>query len=241
VSELTQWIAQTGPANVLAQLRSLPYWWPILTAVKWPDDVYHVVDTLGLATLDQARAWAQAANLGEMPNREVWQRLVTSPCSIDPASLPLVPWSVLDVARDQQVVTSPDYWRMNSDAMYPMPTEVQLRSIAHDCPSWRFKHTGDERFDCNKHVNVARGWLSAMGLREMAGKAGTRHFRQGSLIYGHAVLLAYSQDSTYSPVYCWWWEPQNGEIYPVSKTDLGSGHLYWWEKPDRVELALADF
>jgi hypothetical protein len=148
---------------------------------------------------------------------------------------------VLDVARDQQVVTAEGYWRMNSDLMYPMPTEAQLRTVARECPSWRYRHSGDERFDCDDHVNIARGWLSANGLRGMAGKAGTVHYRQGQVIYGHAVLLAYSRETEFSPVVCWWWEPQNGEIYPVSKTDLGSGNLYPWEKPDRVELSLADF
>ncbi len=241
MSQLTDWIKATGPDAVVAQLRTLPYWWPILTAITEPHDLYATVDALGLRTLDEARAWAQAANLGEMPNRATWQRLVTSPCSVDLLGLPFVQWPVLGEALHAQIPTKPDYWRMNSDLDYPMPTEAQLRQIARECPSKRYRHTGDERLDCDDHVNIARGWLSARGLRGMAGKAATVHYRQDAVVYGHAVLLAFSRETENSPIVCWWWEPQNGEVYPVSKVDLGSGALWWWQKPDRLELAYADF
>lgn len=63
MTELTDYIRKTGPANVLAQLRTLPYWRPVLMAVKTPDDLVRVVDALGLRTLDEARAMA-ASNTG---------------------------------------------------------------------------------------------------------------------------------------------------------------------------------
>lgn len=237
MSELTNYISQQGPDNVLAQIRSTPYWWALSMAVKSGKDLFHVVKTMGWTTLADVVEWVNASQT-LIQHRETWARLVNPGTWVKADGLGTVSWLALDDARFAQCSSDPDYQRMNSDATYLIPTEAQLRQIAADCPSWRMQYV-PERNDCDDFVAAARGWLASQGLGNLAaGKVGIRAYEAGQVIYGHAVLLCFSREAASGPITAWWWEPQDGKLYPVSFTRLGANIFQW---PDRVGLAWADF
>jgi len=242
MSLLTDTIDQMGAATALAMIRALPYWKYLSEAVKSAKDIYHVVNTLGFQTKEDLESWLHACHSGPVPQVDLWLSLVNPKCSVKASDLQTVTWAELDGARDLQCNTAPDYHRMNSDRVYLIGTEAQLRTFSKEDVSWRYENTGHEISDCDDLVNISRGWKSAHGIGNYAeGKAGTRHFRESVLMYGHAVTLAYSRENGTAPIIAWWKEPQTGEVHPVSKTDLGDPSGYAWTKPDRVEIAWGDF
>lgn len=235
---ISDYLNQNGTQGAYSLIQSTPFWWPLRMAVKSPRDILHACSSLGLSTLEDLQAWIVAANSGPIPQREKWQALATPTTTIKPSDLGSCTWAQMDQARFTQCVSASDYKRMNSDAGYLCPTEAQLRQIAKDCPSWRLEWL-TERNDCDDFVLFARGWLASQGLGNLsAGKAGTVHYAGSTILYGHAVLLAFSRETPTAPLVAWWWEPQNGELYPVTYTRLGANWLQW---PDRVEIAWGDF
>ncbi len=242
MTALTDYIDNMGADKALTMIRATPYWWPLSMAVKSAKDIYHVVAAMQWQELADLQAWVSACNTDAIPNRELWQSLVAPQCSVRALDLGVVTWTVMDTARDQQCNTATDYKRMNSDRDYFIPTEAQLRVIAKACVSWRHQHSRTENGDCDDFVNIARGWLSTVGLGNLSvGKAGTRHFTGEALKYGHALLLSFTREAATGAVTAWWWEPQTGEIHPIATADLGNPSLFPWDKPDIVQLAWCDF
>lgn len=243
MTQLTDYIDQQGADNALNMIRTHDYWWALSLAVKSAKDIKHVVNTMDFQTLPELQAWVQACNTGPMPKRELWQALVNPQCSVKASDLLPCTWPEMDVARDQQCTTAADYKRNNSDRNYLAPTEAQLRVIAQACPSWRYQYGAGESSDCDDAVRIARGWLSSVGLGGLAGGlAGTVHYLNDAMLYGHAVILCFvTRESATAPLKAWWWEPQTGQIHPVSVTDLGNPSPYPWDKPNLAKLAWADF
>lgn len=239
--KVSDYLRQQGAANVLSYLRSTPGCWPLSLAIKAPKDVQFVADALALDTMEAVNAWLAEAQGGRIARQDVWQELV-APTIGDITGLQDVAWPALDEARHLQCTSATDYQRMNSDAGYLLPNIAKLRDYAYRCPSHRYDHTNTERRDCDDHVGIARGWLGAQGVGNLAvGKAGCRMYRRGDLILGHALLLCFTREAIGQPIVAWWWEPQTGVVHPISETNLGNPSPWVWDRFDRIELAWCDF
>lgn len=235
MTELESYIKQVGTNAVVAQISALPGWRLFNMMWKDPNDIIHVCNTMGFQTIEDVQAWVTATL--QVPNAEQFAKLSLATTSWSTYQFPTVSWIEMDGARHAQCASDSDYKRMNSDATYRIPTLTQLEQIAKDCWSYRWRHLGAEHLDCDDHVNIARGWLSANGLGNLAaGKAAIRPYLNDAVLGGHAVLLAYSREAVGAPLVCHWWEPQNGMLYPVTYAKLG-GFFF----ANRVGLAWCDF
>jgi hypothetical protein len=220
VTELETYIRSVGPATVAAQISALPGWRLFNMLWKCPDDLIRVCNGMGFQTVDDVQAWVTATL--QVPKAEQFAMLTLAPTQWRDYPFPSVSWVEMDGARQAQCASDSDYKRFNSDATYRVPTKTQLESIAQECWSHRWKHLNIEALDCDDHTNIARGWLSANGLGNLAaGKAATWHYQGDKFLGAHALLLAYSRETPQAPLVCHWWEPQNGRLYPVTYAKLG--------------------
>ncbi len=234
MSELTDYIEQHGATVVAAQLRDSPDFRILNMMWKSPADLIPLADAMGWQTLADVSAWVTASLSVRNPEQFIKQAL--APCSLTMQPYYYLPWTYLDSAIAEQCVRATDFWRSNSDKFYRVPTLAQLQTIAQECWSHRFQGGGEE-FDCDDFVNIARGWLSSNRMGDLsAGKCIIRLFAGTELLAGHAVLMALSRESTISPMVCHWWEPQNGQTYPVSFTQFAGR-----TDCNRIELFFCDF
>jgi hypothetical protein len=96
------------------------------------------------------------------------------------------------------------------DLIRKLPTRAELQAILSDCPSKRLIWQA-VRLDCDDHVRIMRGWLSSVGLGDIAIAAVEGNMiRPDGSSFAHAWCVAALADGSFVQV-----EPNDCQI----KTD----------------------
>lgn len=220
MSALTDAIQVAGPDNVAAAIRNDPAWAVFNLLWEQPGQIAPACEAMGWTTLEEVLAWVNATSAA-IGDARSFSMLVDPEAPHTYAAMKTVPWARLHEAIHATGLLAPDCQLHNSDGMYRLPTKQQWQDIASACPSKRWKHSGNDTFDCDDAVRMALGWLSAKGLGNCAAAfTATRHYLGTSVTGGHAVVLVW--DDTLTP---YQWEPQNGQLYAVTHPKLGGNFL----------------
>lgn len=219
MSPLAKDIADAGPKNVAALVEQDPDFAVFGLLWQQPGRIIPACERMGWQSLGDLLSWVQRVNEAMGDTAQAFVELVDPPAPLALAGLPTAPWAELHKAIHATGLLAHDCLLDQSDALYHLPTKAQWDAIAAACPSQHWKHAGNETLDCDDHVRIAMGWLSAKGLGNCAAaRAATRHKLGTTVIGGHAVVLVW--DDTLTP---WQWEPQKGTLHPVAFAKLG-GH-----------------
>lgn len=225
-SELTEAINAAGADTVAATILADPVWAIFNLTWRRPAEIALVCDRLGLRTLDDVVQWVQRVNAA-VGDAQAFVQLVNPTPAVALADCKQIAWPDIHLALANTGLLATDAMLHQSDATYHAPSVDVWRQVAVACPASRHGYKA-EVMDCDDYVNVARGWLAGHGLGNLAAFfCATRHFRDQSILRGHAVVLIVDDGGTPHQ-----WEPQTGQIYPITYPKLGGAWL-----ANRLEIA----
>lgn len=207
--------------SVVADLaKTYPGW--LMLSRQWsaPSEIAPACKRLGLATLDDMKAFAAAApwTMGQVEALTRW----AAPSPFSQAGLPSASVGDLhqNVIAPQARATgncglTEDHVAIPTDAAKYLPTEAQLDLLMAQFPGGhpdkQYK-LGD--YECEEYADSFLAWLGSIGLTRLAvGKAWLSMFLGNIQFDGHVTVIAVTQQRM-----AWWLDPIDKARRPLSFT-----------------------
>jgi hypothetical protein len=216
---ISDYIAHYGADSVAATLRTQPAFAVFNLCWHAPADILPACNALGLATVEQAQAYALNLH-NAIGNGAQFAALARPTVPLDLDLMAGIRWTDIHAAVRATGLLAPDNDLdiNNGDRSYLMPTLAEWEALARAFPGRNRRHTGSgERHDCDDFTKEFLGWLSSLGYGNLSGgRCCLRMFDPVRVLGGHALVLIITADAGIR-----WLEPQGGIVYPLTRTQLG--------------------